>query len=274
MPVRIVSWNVNGLRSCISKGFLTWLAADRPDVVCLQEVRTSPEKLVPLEAQIANLGYHCLWHPAERKGYSGTAVLSRFVPLAHERGLAGSEDVQGRALTADFGSFKIASLYGPNSSPGTSKIPIKQMWLRNLRDHAEAHADTPLILCGDLNVAVDERDSQGVTAPLGFNGCTHEEREGLRRLFDECDFYDPARDAAGDALLSSWWSPYEYGRKGGNGIRLDYALIGNAHRGVVTNTAVHPEVQGSDHCPVSITVDLPTAHLQPAVGRAAQKMLL
>jgi exodeoxyribonuclease-3 len=148
------------------------------------------------------------------------------------------------------------------------------MWLRNLREHALERAETPLILCGDLNVAHTHLDSQGVPYPAGYNGCTPEERDGMNRLMQECELIDPAREAAGTGLLSSWWSPYEYGRKPGNGIRLDYILLPEKHRGLVAGGRIHPEMEGSDHCPVSLELDVPVAHLQAVGATATQKQLL
>src|SRR5688500_7559152 len=173
MSLTVVTWNVNSLRSAMRRGFLDWLQTTKPDVVCLQEVRALREQLHPLEPLFD--GYRCIWNPAERAGYAGTAVLTRFEPVSFEFGLNGGSDPQGRSLTVDFGDFRVGSFYAPNSTPDTPKIPIKQTWLEDFREHVAERGEKPFIVTGDLNVAYKELDSQGVAHPYGMNGCTREE---------------------------------------------------------------------------------------------------
>jgi exodeoxyribonuclease-3 len=270
MAIKIVSWNVNGLRAAMQKGFLRWLAEAAPDIVCLQEVRAGLKDLWPLEASLP--GYKAYWQPAERPGYAGVAVLTRFVPTSQESGLDGGADPEGRALTVDFGAFRIASLYGPNSPADSGKLTAKVAWLEALGLHCRRLDDKPLILCGDLNVAHHVIDSRNELHPRGLNGCTDEERSAMRNLMSSCHLLDPVREQAGDTVLSTWWSPTDLLRRPASGIRLDYALLHERHRGLVRGTSIDAEVRGSDHCPVSLTVELPTAGL-PAAVSGGQKAL-
>lgn len=270
MAIKIVSWNVNGLRAVMQKGFLRWLREAAPDVVCLQEVRAGLKDLWPLEASLP--GYKAFWQPAERPGYAGVAVLTRFEPLGQELGLDGEADSEGRALTVDFGGFRVASLYGPNSPADSGKLPAKMAWLAALGRHFRCLDDKPFILCGDLNVARDTRDSRGELHPRGLNGCTDEERAAMRELMASCHLIDPIRYQAGDAVLSTWWPPTDILRRPNSGIRLDYALLHERHHGLVLSSSIGAEVRGSDHCPVTIEIDLPTEDLSAAVS-GGQKAL-
>lgn len=261
MPIRIITWNVNGLRSAVRNGFAKWLRATAPDVVCLQEVRATLDQLRPLEPLFS--GYRAIWHPAIRPGYAGVAVLTRWEPVQVEYGLDGDQDPEGRALTVDYGAFRVASLYAPNAVPGTSRIGEKCLWLERLRKHVLACSDKPFIVSGDLNVAYEVADSGGEVHPYGVNGCTDEERAGFRRLLEDGALRDPHRNQAGDSPLSTWWSAGR-ARSSANGMRYDYALIGTPHVSKVVDQAIHPDVGGSDHCPVSLTLDISVDGLRSA----------
>ena len=259
MSLHVVTWNVNSLRSCLGKGFSAWLTAANPDVVCLQEVRAELKHLTPLEPLFP--GYRCFWNPAERPGYAGTAILTKFEPRRITIGLASDSDPQGRAITADYGSFRVFSLYAPNASPLTEKIPIKLHWLDRLHDHLQRYQDTPLIVAGDLNVALTKWDSRGKQHPLGINGCTPEERAGLETVMTRCALVDPMREQHPEQVLSTWWHAVNAERHPLDGVRFDYLLLRQADRSRVTAQAIHAQVFGSDHCPVSLTLDLPTTGL-------------
>lgn len=262
MSLRLVTWNVNGIRSALRKGFADWLRAESPDIVCLQEVRAPLRELQAVEPLLP--GYHAAWHPAQRPGYAGTAILSRFAPGDLERGLAGEGDAEGRALTADFGDFRVMSLYAPNATPATPKMEVKRAWLDALRRHAAARSgEKPLLVCGDLNVARDERDSRGERHPAGINGCTDEEREGLARLLDGDAFCDPLREAAGEALLGTWWFAGSAKRHPTDGVRLDYILVPGKDRAAASRPLIRTDVWGSDHCPVQMELAFATRGLRP-----------
>jgi exodeoxyribonuclease-3 len=192
------------------------------------------------------------------------AVLTRYEPVGYETGFVGQADAEGRVLTVDFGSFRVASLYGPNAPPETDRMPIKQAWLASLEAHAQCLSDKPLILCGDLNVARSELDSRGESHPRGMNGCTDEERTAMRRLMETCHLGDPARERAGEAVISTWWPMVDVHRRLDSGLRLDYILLGNDYGKLVRGCCLHKEVRGSDHCPVSLEVELTVDHRRTA----------
>ncbi len=262
MPLRIVTWNVNSLRSVLQKGFLDWMATAQPDVLCLQEVRAEIKHLYPLEQLFP--GYRAFWHPAVRSGYAGVAMLSRFEPVAIERGLKGNDDPEGRALTLDFGTFRVGSYYAPNATPNTPKIPIKIAWLTQFQKHIAAAPDVPLILAGDFNVAHTSRDSGGIAHPPYMNGCTPEERETFQKIFTEQTFSDPLREQEGTKLLNTWWAPHSFDRHMSDGMRYDYLLLQKKFAHLVQEQSIETSVRGSDHCPVRMVIDLSTHHLPPA----------
>ncbi len=269
MSLRIITWNVNSLRSALRKGFSEWLEKTSPDIVCLQEVRAELKHLHPLESLFPE--HRAIWHPAVRPGYSGVAILSRFEPTNIEYGLNGASDLEGRALTVDYGSFRVTSLYGPNATEGTPKFLIKRAWLEELSHHVAKRADKPLIIAGDLNVAHTALDSRGVSHPSGIRGCTDEERHGFQELLDTCQLFDPMRERAGTSIISTWWHAGITNRQPEQGIRFDYTLLGTEYRDLVLDHTIHPEVFGSDHCPVSLIVEIPTDQLRLAhpVGQTA-----
>ncbi len=270
MPVKIVTWNVNSLRSVLRKNFLAWLKTSAPDIICLQEVRAKLDQLRPIESLFE--GYQTIWHPAVRSGYAGTAILSRFEPVLIEHGLAGDVDLEGRALTADFGDFRVGSFYAPNATADTPKIPIKCAWLNQFQKHISNYSDKPFIIAGDLNVAHIKFDSGGVPHPLHINGCTDEERESFQSLLDKSCLHDPIRNQAGTELLSTWWHAGNLNRNNSNGIRCDYVLIQTEHSNLIQNCAINSEIDGSDHCPISLTVNFQTNNLLPA-KKTGQKNL-
>lgn len=268
--MKIVSWNVNSLRSAFRQGFLDWLAREKPDVVCLQEVRAQVAQLRPLEEQLA--GYRAIWHPAQRPGYAGVAILTRYEPVEVELGLCGEADPEGRSLTVDFGLFRVGSYYAPNAIPGTAKILKKCLWLTQCRQHVEACSDKPFVLAGDFNVAHTELDSQWVRHPVGMNGCTEEEREAFILLMQAGRFSDPHREVNKGSLLSTWWPLPAEQRTRQNGIRYDYMLVSQPDRLKTTDAMIHHDVPGSDHCPVSLTVEVSTDALLAAESRGQTRL--
>ncbi len=271
MSFKLISWNVNSLRSAIRQGFLDWLRAEKPDVLCLQEVRAMGEQLRSIEGQFE--GYRAIWHPAERPGYAGVAVLARVEPVGVELGLNGEADPQGRSLTVDFGTFRVGSFYAPNADPGSPKIQIKEAWLRQFQKHLSVRVEKPFVIAGDLNVACTALDSGGVAQPWGMNGCTDVERRELQVVFDRCGLFDPARHEAGDALLSTWWDLPVTQRSFKNGMRYDYILFQKKHQALVMEQEILFHVDGSDHCPVSLTLDVSTDGLHRAETRGQGRLL-
>jgi exodeoxyribonuclease-3 len=271
MPLRVVTWNVNSLRSALRHGFLDWLTESRYDVICLQEVRAELKYLLPLESLFK--GYKAYWNPAVKPGYAGVGILTRYEPVSIERGLNGGEDPEGRSITADFGTFRVGSFYAPNATPNTMKIPKKLLWLNDFQEHIAARNDKPFLVTGDLNVAHTTLDSQGIDRPQGMNGCTPEERAGFQSVLDHCLLSDPTRERSGDKILSTWWNPRDHYRAAADGVRYDYILLQKKFNLLVEAQAIHPEVTGSDHCPVSMEIGLFVESLTLA-QEAGQKSLL
>lgn len=264
MALHIVSWNVNSLRAALEKGFLEWIQQEKPDIVCLQEVRATRDKLHARETLFPN--YKILWNPAEKPGYAGTAIMSRYEPSSSTTGLAEQYDPEGRAITADFGTFFVGSFYAPNAPPGEEKMKRKLSWMHALDMHIEKYAHKPFFLCGDFNIVPTIHDSQNIRHPHNINGCTNEERKALEHIMKKHALLDPMRKAAGDCMLSSWWAVKPELRSMNNGIRCDYILLQEAHAPLVVHERIHHEVGGSDHCPVSITVNIATESLPKATG--------
>lgn len=271
MSLKIVSWNVNSLRSAMEKGFCEWLEKEKPDIVCLQEVRAAEANLRPIESKF--VGYHAYWQPALKPGYSGVAVLTRFEPQRIEHGLNNAHDPEGRALTLNFGSFRIGSFYAPNATPGTEKIPKKIEWLQNFAEHITYRNDKPLFLCGDFNVACTEKDSQNVPHPKNMNGCTDEERHAFSTIFTACNLTDPTRNTSSNAVLSTWWSVSPSLRSMQNGIRYDYILIQKRYETLIIEPTIQKHIEGSDHCPVSLTANISTVDLKNAQSTGQSSFL-
>lgn len=262
MPLTIVSWNVNSFRSAIRKDFLIWLQKTSPDIVCLQEIRGTALQLQPIEPLLT--GYEAIWHPAIRPGYAGTGILTKYKPQTIEYGLNGANDPEGRALTIDFGSFRIASFYTQNAVPGTAKIAEKNAWFQELCTHVTKRSEKPFIVCGDLNVAQSRLDSRDESHPNGVNGCTDEERAAFEHMLDVCHLYDPVRARHQETVLSTWWHATTSERRPDNGIRFDYTLIPETCRNLVQAAIIQTDVSGSDHCPTSVTMSLPVHELRTA----------
>lgn len=270
-PLRIVSWNVNSIRSAIEKGFLDWVADFKPDIICLQEVRAAEQHLHPLEPLFPD--YRAIWNPAVKPGYAGTAILTRFKPHCSEKGLCGASDPEGRSLTIDFGDFYVGSFYAPNVIPGSPKIPIKQQWLSDLSKHVAEKSTKPFFLCGDFNVAYTANDSQGVAHPRNMNGCTQEERDSFAHFMQSCTIFDPMRANVREEILSTWWSTPSSLRSMNNGMRYDYILLQEKYGYLVEEQKIHHDKDGSDHCPISILIKLPHSTLQQTTGSGQAALL-
>ncbi len=265
--MKLYSWNVNGIRSVMRKEvFLPFLAAENPDIVCLQEVKAQPE-----DVELALDGYHVFWNPGQRKGYSGTAVLTKAKPLEvrqdlpsaliEKYGIAndpyGNPNTEGRVLTVEFEKYFIVTVYTPNAKEDLSRIPLRQQWdpafLEFCRD---LEKKKPVIFCGDLNVAHTELDLANPGPNRGKKGFTDEERSGFQ-AFLEAGFVDTFRLFHQGNGFYTWWSNFGKARERNVGWRIDYILTSPALKPLVTAANIHPQVFGSDHCPVSLTYTLP-----------------
>lgn len=251
--VRIVSWNVNGLRACVGKGFLDYIRATDPDIICLQETRAQPEQ-VTLELDES---YHRYWNSAGRKGYSGTAVFTRIEPMSVVYGLDGEADLEGRVITVEFHRLYLVTVYTPNARRDLSRLPYRLEWEDAFRTYVQAlDKRKPVIICGDLNVAHQEIDIKNAKANRGNSGFTDEEREKMTRLL-EAGFTDVFRHLYPDRTDAyTWWSNMPGARQRNIGWRIDYFLVSNRLRPHIVDMRLDNHVLGSDHCPIVLDMDL------------------
>ena len=250
--MKLVSWNVNGLRACLGKGFLDYIAAENPDIVCLQETKLQPEQAV-FELD----GYHRFFHSADKKGYSGTAVLTKEEPLSVTYDFG--DDIhrhEGRIITAEYGDFYLVCCYTPNSQDGLKRLDYRMQWEDDLRAYLkELDAKKPVVYCGDLNVAHTEIDLKNPKSNRQNPGFSDEERAKMTQLLDQ-GFVDSFRALYPDAEGAySWWS-YRFNARANNaGWRIDYFIVSERLRERIREAAIRSEVYGSDHCPVVLELE-------------------
>ena len=250
--MKLISWNVNGLRACVGKGFYESLAALDADVVCLQET-----KLQEGQIDLALEGYETFWNYADKKGYSGTAIFTRRHPLSVTYGLGiDLHDHEGRIITAEYNSFYLVTAYVPNSQDGLRRLDYRQQWDKDLRAYLkELETKKPVVLCGDLNVAHREIDLKNPKSNRKNAGFTDEEREGFQQLLD-AGFVDTFRHFYPDQTdIYSWWSYRFRAREKNAGWRIDYFVVSEALRPQLVSACIHTDVFGSDHCPVEVVID-------------------
>ncbi len=251
MPLKLISWNVNGLRAVMGKGFMEAFEALDADVFCLQETKLQEGQL-----DLSLPGYRQYWNYAEKKGYSGTAVFTRREPLSVRLGIGESEhDAEGRVITLDLGDFQLVTVYTPNSQDGLARLPYRMAWEDAFRRYIlTQEAVKPVVLCGDLNVAHQPIDLKNPKTNLRNAGFTQEERDKLTALMDS-GYIDTFRHFHPDeAGAYSWWSYRFHAREKNAGWRIDYFLASRALEDRLTGACIHPEVMGSDHCPVELTL--------------------
>ena len=249
--MKLISWNVNGLRACVGKGFYESIAALDADVVCLQET-----KLQAGQIDLALEGYETYWNYADKKGYSGTAIFTRRHPLNVTYGLGiDLHDHEGRIITAEYEDFYLVTAYVPNSQDGLRRLDYRQQWDKDLRAYLkELETRKPVVLCGDLNVAHREIDLKNPKSNRKNAGFTDEEREGFQQLLD-AGFVDTFRHFYPDQTdIYSWWSYRFRAREKNAGWRIDYFVVSEALRPLLESAAIHTEIFGSDHCPVEVVL--------------------
>ena len=249
--MKLISWNVNGLRACINKGFYEYFKASEADIFCLQET-----KMQPGQAEIISEGYHQYMNSAVRKGYSGTMVFTRKEPLSVTFGLGIEEhDQEGRVITCEYEMFYLVTCYTPNSKDGLARLDYRMQWEDVFLDYLKAlDAKKPVILCGDLNVAKDEIDLKNPKTNRRNAGFTDEEREKMRTLLasgftDTFRYLYPDREGA-----YSWWSYRFNARKNNAGWRIDYFIVSDRLKERIEDALIHTEIYGSDHCPVELDI--------------------
>lgn len=249
--MRLISWNVNGLRACAGKGFFDFMRAANADILCLQETKMQPE-----QADFDFDGYRAYWNSAVKKGYSGTLVLSREEPRSVVYGMGIPEhDGEGRVITAEYGDFQLVNVYTPNAQRGLERLPYRMRWEDDFREYLlELDAKKPVVVCGDLNVAHEEIDIKNARANRGNAGFTDEEREKMTQLLAS-GFVDSYRALYPDKRDAyTWWSYMGNARANNTGWRIDYFLLSEKLRARLGGAGICADVPGSDHCPVELTL--------------------
>ena len=251
--MRLISWNVNGLRACVQKGFLDFFRDVDADCFCLQET-----KLQPGQIDLDLPGYRQFWHSAEKKGYSGTALFSKREPIAVTNGIGVPElDTEGRVITAEYPGFFLVTCYTPNAQRGLARLDHRMRWDEAFRSFLrELDRKKPVSVCGDLNVAHKEIDLKNPASNRGNAGFSDEERESFTKLL-EAGFTDTFRYLYPDATgRYTWWSYMFKARQNNAGWRIDYFLVSDRIREKITDAPIYHEILGSDHCPVGHEIDL------------------
>ena len=251
--MKFISWNVNGLRACVTKGFGDYFDTQSADFFCLQETKLQAGQIdLPLP------GYHQFWNYAEKKGYSGTAIFAKEEPLSVTYGVGVPElDTEGRLITLEYPDFYLVTCYTPNAQQGLARIGHRLAWDEAFRNHLKVLDETkPVIACGDLNVAHQEIDLKNPASNRGNAGFSDEERESFGKLLD-AGFTDSFRFLHPDATgVYSWWSYRFNARKNNAGWRIDYFIVSDRIADKITAAPIHSEILGSDHCPVVLEIDL------------------
>ena len=250
--IKLISWNVNGLRACCDKGFRETFQALDADFFCLQETKMQEGQL-----DLSFDGYESYWNYAEKKGYSGTAIFTRRKPLSVTYGLDIEEhDREGRVITLEMEDFYLVTVYTPNSQDGLRRLDYRMTWEDAFRDYLlRLDARKPVIVCGDMNVAHQEIDLKNPKSNRKNAGFTDEERAKFQQLLD-AGFTDTFRYFYPDQTdIYSWWSYRFKAREKNAGWRIDYFVVSNRLRERLAGAKIHTEILGSDHCPVEVTLE-------------------
>ena len=247
--MKFISWNVNGLRACVTKGFADFFHAADADFFCLQET-----KLQAGQIELDLPGYYQYWNYAEKKGYSGTAIFARQEPISVTYGVGVPElDTEGRLITLEYPDFYLVTCYTPNAQQGLARIGHRLKWDEAFRKYLQKLDEAkPVIACGDLNVAHQEIDLKNPASNRGNAGFSDEERQSFGKLLD-AGFVDTFRFLNPDATgIYSWWSYRFNARKNNAGWRIDYFIVSNRLAERIGSTPIHTDILGSDHCPVEL----------------------
>lgn len=249
--MKLISWNVNGFRAVLGKGFEDFFKSADADIFCLQET-----KMQPGQADFAPSGYHQYWYSAEKKGYSGTAVFSRQEPLSVAFGIGIPEhDTEGRVITLEFEDFYLVTVYTPNAQRELARLDYRMAWEDAFRGYLMALDEKkPVVVCGDLNVAHEEIDLKNPKSNRHSAGFSDEERSKFTELLS-CGFADTFRRLYPDKVQYSWWSYMMKAREKNVGWRIDYFLVSDRLWARVKDSVILDEVIGSDHCPVMLTME-------------------
>lgn len=251
--MKMVSWNVNGLRACVTKGFVDIFNKLDADIFCLQETKLQEGQIdLPLE------GYYQYWNYAEKKGYSGTAIFTKKEPLTVTNGIGIDEhNTEGRVITLEFQDFFLVTCYTPNSQNELKRLDYRMKWEDDFREYLlSLNNKKPVILCGDLNVAHNEIDLKNPKTNRKNAGFSDEEREKMTILLNS-GFTDSFRYLYPDKEgIYSWWSYRFNARKNNAGWRIDYFITSDSIKDKIIDSKIHTDIMGSDHCPVELDIDL------------------
>jgi len=252
MFMKLVSWNVNGIRACITKGFYDFFSDIQADIFCIQET-----KMQEGQATIVTEGYHQYMNCAEKKGYSGVMVFTKETPLSIRNGIHIAEhDREGRVITLEYPRFYFVGCYTPNSKDGLLRLGYRMEWEDAFRAYLKQLEKTkPVILCGDLNVAHEEIDLKNPKTNQRNAGFTIEERTKMSELLNS-GFLDTYRYLYPDKREYSWWSYRFRAREKNAGWRIDYFLVSECLKANIRDACIHTDIMGSDHCPISLEIDI------------------
>lgn len=271
--MKLISWNTNGIRACMGKGFVESMTAQDADIICIQETKMQEGQAeVPLE------GYHQYWCSAEKKGYSGTAVFSKEEPISVSYGIGVDvHDHEGRVITAEYSDFYLVNVYVPNSQSELKRLDYRMQWEDDFRNYlmeldakkpviicgdmnknpsscTQTQKRKPIIVCGDFNVAANPIDIKNPKANEKNAGYTIQERTAFKNLLD-AGFVDSYRLLNPDKVEYSWWSYRFKARERNAGWRLDYFLVSEFAKNMIVDAKIHTNIMGSDHCPVSLEIE-------------------
>ena len=249
--MKLISWNVNGIRACLNKGFSEFFKEADADIFCLQETKCQPEQ-IELEFE----GYTSYWNSAEKKGYSGTAIFTKKKPIKVTYGIGIEEhDKEGRIITLEFENFYLVTNYTPNAKRELERLDYRMVWEDEIRKYLlELNKKKPVIMCGDLNVAHEEIDLKNPKTNRHNAGFTDEERGKMTELLNS-GFIDSYRYLYPEKMEYSWWSYMGHAREKNVGWRIDYFIVSNDIKEKIKNATIYTKILGSDHCPIGLEIE-------------------
>ena len=249
--MKLISWNVNGIRACLNKGFSEFFKEADADIFCLQETKCQPEQ-IELEFE----GYTSYWNSADKKVYSGTAIFTKKKPIKVTYGIGIEEhDKEGRIITLEFENFYLVTNYTPNAKRELERLDYRMVWEDEIRKYLlELNKKKPVIMCGDLNVAHEEIDLKNPKTNKGNAGFTDEERGKMTELLNS-GFIDSYRYLYPEKMEYSWWSYMGHAREKNVGWRIDYFIVSNDIKEKIKNATIYTKILGSDHCPIGLEIE-------------------
>ena len=251
--MKLISWNVNGIRACVNKGFKDFFEEINADIFCIQETKCQIDQI-----ELKFEGYKSFWNSAEKKGYSGTAIYTKEKPISVKYGIGIEQhDKEGRVITLEFKNFFMVNIYTPNSKRGLERLEYRQVWEDEIRKYLlDLNKIKPVIMCGDLNVAHNEIDLKNPKTNRRNAGFTDEEREKMTQLL-ESGFTDSFRYLYPNKKEAySWWSYMGRAREKNVGWRIDYFIVSKNIENKIKEAKIHSKIMGSDHCPVELEIDI------------------